>query len=74
MPVIFPTTGIRAFWFDSGGGSSAVKFRLEKIGGRIMFGLWKIKSRMFYAIRVTQGQPGEAVVRILNISLERRWK
>ena len=49
-----------------------MKFRLEKIGGRIMFGLWKIKSRMFYAIRVTQGQPEEAVVRILNISLERR--
>ncbi|PNX64898.1 hypothetical protein L195_g062335, partial [Trifolium pratense] len=29
-----------------GGGSSAVKFRLEKIDGRIMFDLWQIKSRM----------------------------
>jgi hypothetical protein len=74
MPIIFPTTGIRAFWFDSGGGSSAVKFRLEKIGGRIMFGLWKLSQGCVYAIRVTQGQPGEAVVRILNISLERRWQ
>ena len=32
------------FGLIHGGGSSAVKFRLEKIGGRIMFGLWKIKS------------------------------
>jgi hypothetical protein len=27
----FPTTGNRAFWFDSGGVSSAMKFRLENV-------------------------------------------
>jgi hypothetical protein len=34
------------FGLIHGGWSSVVKFRLEKIGGRIMFGMWKIKSRM----------------------------
>ncbi|KAK2373292.1 hypothetical protein QL285_074333 [Trifolium repens] len=76
-----PNSGIRAFWFDSGGGSSAVKFRLEKIGGKIMFGFWKIKSRMClcnqgYTRSVwrgggknTQRQPGEAVAIILGSTL-----
>jgi hypothetical protein len=49
-----------------------VKFKLEKIGGGIMFGLWKIKSMMCLCNQVTQHQPGNAVVRILNISQERR--
>ena len=53
----FPNNWYQSFWFDSGGGSSAVKFRLENVD----------------AIKVTQGQPGEAVVIILDISLERRW-
>jgi hypothetical protein len=50
-----------------------LKFRLEKIGGKIMFDFWKIKSRCVDAIRVTQSQPGEAVVIILDIGSERRW-
>ena len=78
MPVFLQQLVSELFGLIQGGGSSAVKFRLEKIGGRIMFGLWKIKSRMClcnqgYTTSVwrgggknTQHQPEEAVAIILT--------
>jgi hypothetical protein len=81
MPVISQQLISELFGLIQGGGSSAVKFMLEKIGGRIIFGFWKIKSRMCLCNqgytrsawrgggKNTRHQPGEPVTIILASTL-----
>ena len=63
----FPTTDIRAFWFDSGGGGSAVKFRLENVCNQgYTRSAWRGSGKNI------QHQSGEAVVIILRLRLKQQ--